>query len=98
MKTLLCAVLPITFLAACASIESSTGNATGQNAVSPIMFCWKDRLQAEGSDLVCNWAGSAAAACKETFSSKLGKSAIASGPTDAKRCDNGQWLVQVATK
>ncbi|MBL0122464.1 MAG: hypothetical protein IPP88_06925 [Betaproteobacteria bacterium] len=88
----------IGLLASCASVETSTNGQSGQNPVSNAMYCWKSRLNSEGSDLVCNWANSAYEACKETMSSKLDKSSLVSEPVNAKRCDNGQWLVQVARR
>jgi len=99
MKKLVCiAAVSMTLLSACATIETSVNGASGQAASSGAMYCWKDRLQTSDSELYCNWASSTAEACKETKGSGVAKSAIASGPADAKRCDNGQWLVQVTKK
>jgi uncharacterized protein YceK len=100
MKKLVCvAAVAVSLLSACATVETSVnGASSGQVASSDAMYCWKDRLQTSDSELYCNWASSAAEACKETKGSGIAKSAIASGPTDARRCDHGQWLVQVTKK
>ena len=71
-------------------------SATGTAPAS--FYCWKARLHTSGNELVCNWADTRSEACRETNLSRLSKDAIAAEPVTAKRCDNGQWLVQVSRK
>ena len=95
MKKLLCAaVVPVFFLASCASVQTATSGASTFSS----LYCWKDRLLTEGDNLTCNWAPSTTEACKETTRTNVSKNAIAGRPVDAKRCDNGQWLVHVTKK
>ena len=101
MKKLLCAaVAPVFFLASCASVQTATNgaSASGVASTSNSLYCWKDRLLTEGDNLTCNWAASTTEACKETTRTNVSKNAIVGGPVDAKRCDNGQWLVHVTKK
>lgn len=96
MKQSLCmAAATLGFLAGCASVETSMSGTPAQNAAPGSIYCWKGRLNSDGNGLVCNWANSANQACHETMSSRLDKASLASEPARAKRCDNGQWLVQV---
>jgi hypothetical protein len=62
-------------------------------------FCWKERLNTAGDALVCNWESSVGDACRAArLTTPLAKGSVATGPKDAGRCTNGQWLVQVTTK
>lgn len=94
-KTLLLAA-PFVFLAACAG----TGN--GANvAAAPTggaQYCKKDRLATEGDNLVCTWSATISDACENTNLTMVKKSSVSSGPANAGRCHNGQWLVSVQTK
>ena len=92
------AATPIVLLSACASIQTSTEGASATGTTSASHYCWKDRLHTSGNDLVCNWADTRSEACRETSLSRLSKDALATEPAAAKRCDNGQWLVQVTRK
>ena len=92
------AAASMVLLSACATVETSVNGASSQAASSDTMYCWKERLQTSNSELFCNWASSTAEACKDGKGSVITTSAIATGPTDAKRCDHGQWLVQVTKK
>ena len=80
------------------SAAGPTVAATDSSPASKSLFCWKSKLYVAGDDLVCNWADSAAEACKGNPTSNVSKVAVANEPTDAKRCENGQWLVQVGRK
>ena len=97
MKTLV--VVTALALAACASAEkSSNGNGTSVHAKAGTYYCWRERLSTQGETLTCNWEDNASDACRSHYRTPIAKSAIALGPADAKRCDNGQWLVMVTTK
>ena len=88
-------------LAACASVDkpATNGNgATAQSAAGLAKYCWKERLSTQGDALVCNWESNTHDACRATYDTSIPKSAVSSGPTDVKRCENGQWLVQVTMK
>ena len=91
------AAISITTLAACAPAEVRNG-ATAQAAGPGAQYCAKNRLATQGEKLTCNWAASKADACRFQNLASLDKAAVASEPTSAGRCDNGEWLVQVTTK
>jgi hypothetical protein len=95
-KLLVVAVFLIVPLAGCATADRS--GARAQTMAAGTYFCWKGKLTSEGEALVCNWEGSTSDACKSSYTSSLAKGAIATGPKDAGRCANGQWLVEVTTK
>ena len=89
---------PLLMLAACAA---PGGGATHVAAAAPAagtQFCKKDRLASEGDSLSCNWSPTFADACENTNLATVKKSAITSGPGNAGRCGNGQWLVSVTTR
>ena len=90
------AAAPLILLSLCTSIS-----ATAQSAAAPAsatLYCWKDKLYPAGNDLVCNWADNARDACRGGPVTNISKDAIKSDPTSVKRCDNGEWLVQVTKK
>ena len=62
-------------------------------------YCHMERLYTAGNDLVCNWAPTAAEACRDnTVTSRLAQSSVSEAPKKASRCASGEWLVQVTTK
>jgi hypothetical protein len=81
-------------LAACGSVPTAPAGAAKQAS----LYCWKDRLATEGDALACNWEASAREACRSTYTTRVGREGIASGPVDAGRCDSGVWLVSVTTR
>ena len=99
MKTTL-ALAAALLLSACASVQKSPAAAPGMNASSgaSTYYCWKDRLATEGDNLVCNWETNVTAACRSDGVVSLSKASIARGPVDARRCENGQWLVSATMK
>ena len=88
---------PLVALASCAGgPQASSGDAyTGSSGAQ---YCKRDRLTTQGDKLACPWAATFAQACENTNLSTLAKDAVASGPTNAGRCANGQWMVTVTTK
>jgi hypothetical protein len=99
MKKLLCiAVVPLVLSAGAPPPGAGASWGAARPAAGGTQFCWKEKLATEGDTLVCNWQASSADACKSTHSSALARASIVSGPTDARRCANGQWLVQVTTR
>jgi hypothetical protein len=98
MNKLLCiAAVPLA-LAGCATPQGNGADATTARAAGNTQYCWKEKLATQGDNLVCNWGASVADACNSTHSSTLSRASVVSGPTNAKRCENGQWLVQVTTR
>ena len=97
-KVLALAVAPMFLAAACAGGPSASVASTSAAAPAGAQYCKKDRLATEGDALVCNWSASMAEACASNYSSSVSKGAVRSGPQDASRCANGQWLVSVTTK
>jgi hypothetical protein len=85
-------------LAACAAVDTPATIATAASPSATAYYCWKDRLITEGDALLCNWEANARDACYSSGRTPLSKSAIVSGPSEVKRCDNGQWLVKVTTQ
>jgi hypothetical protein len=62
-------------------------------------FCAKERLYTANGAMVCNWAPTAADACRDNSpSSSIALAAVTGAPVDSRRCESGQWLVQVAMK
>ena len=91
------AAASIICMSAFASVGAAT-SATAQATSSPSLYCWKSKLYSSGDNLVCNWAATTTEACKGNPTSELGKSTIATEPTDVRRCENGQQLVQATKK
>jgi hypothetical protein len=87
-------------LAACASVDKPASSTVAQAtpASGKALYCWKEKLDAKGDTLTCNWENNVNDACRSYNNSPLSKAQIASGPTDVRRCDNGQWLVMVTTR
>lgn len=87
-------------LSACAGVQTSQGGAapSATAAGSGTMYCWKRSLEDSGGNLLCNWEASTRDACKSMAQTTVSKGAVASGPRDAGRCENGEWLVSVTTK
>lgn len=83
-------------LAACGTINKPAATAAAPTAGT--YYCWKDKLAAEGDNLSCNWERDRAVACESTFPVTINKSRVSAGPTDAGRCNNGQWLVMVTMR
>jgi hypothetical protein len=86
-------------LSACATAETpARGAVANGSAGEATYYCWKNRLATSGDSLVCNWEKSFADACRSTYDMPMPASAVASGPSNAGRCENGQWLVKVTTR
>jgi hypothetical protein len=85
-------------LAACASANKPASNAPGASVQSGTYYCWRDKLSTEGDSLVCNWESQRSAACDSSYPVTIKRGQVAVGPTDAGRCNNGQWLVMVTTR
>ncbi len=97
MKNTRCiAILPILFLWGCASIGAAGRDAPPSGNTT--YYCWKETLGTRSDALVCNWETSRTDACRLRNTSMLARDTIASGPVDAGRCDNGQWLLKVTTR
>jgi hypothetical protein len=99
-RALRIAALPAFLLAACATPQMSTNGAPAArtDAAAASQYCWKSKLSESGDSYLCNWDGNRKDACRNTYSTPMAKGAVASGPKDAGRCENGEWLVQVTTK
>lgn len=98
--TLFVTAASVLILSACAGVQTSQGSAPTATAAagSGTMYCWKRSLEESGGTLLCNWEASTRDACKSLAQTPLAKGSVASGPRDAGRCDNGEWLVAVSTK
>ena len=93
----------LTLAAAAAALAAGcAGNPPARTAAASAdkgtLYCWKERLVAEGDSLACNWEASAGDACRSSGLTSIKRSAVASGPRDATLCNNGQWLVAVTTR
>lgn len=97
--TLFVTAASVLILSACAGMQGSNGAPhASPSAATGTMYCWKRSLEEAGSTLVCNWEATTRDACKSIAQVPLSKATVASGPRDAGRCDNGEWLVAVSTK
>jgi hypothetical protein len=98
--TLFVTAASVLILSACAGVQTSQGGAPAATATggSGTMYCWKRSLEESGGTLLCNWEASTRDACKSIAQVRLAKGSVASGPRDAGRCDNGEWLVAISTK
>ena len=83
-------------LASCAAVDKPAPQVA--KASSGTYFCWRDRLHTQGDELMCNWESDKREACIATHASPMRRANVASGPTEAGRCENGQWLVQITTR
>ena len=97
MKTML-ALTATLVLAACATPDKPATVASTAQPVAGKYFCWRERLVTEGDKLICNWDTNASDACNSMTRTPLDRRSIATGPQNVKRCDNGQWLVEVTTR
>ena len=96
MKAVL-AVAGALVLAACANVNKPTTSAAGP-VQAGTYYCWKDKLATEGDKLLCNWERDRRTACDASFAVTIERTRVSTGPTDAGRCNNGQWLVMVTTR
>ncbi|NJR71932.1 MAG: hypothetical protein HC782_02065 [Gammaproteobacteria bacterium] len=97
--TSICALGFMVLLGACATSESTQRPAEVTATTTGTKFCHKERLYTANNQFVCNWAATAADACRDvTPSSGIAETAVASAPQNARRCESGQWLVQVTMK
>jgi hypothetical protein len=94
MKNALCAVALAAFTAGCATPQASVGTAGATASNVTAYYCAKDRLNANGAVLECNWHATIDEACALTKSSVLERASLASDPQPAGRCNSGQWLVK----
>ena len=81
-------------LAAGCAATPPAPTAANASAGKAAYYCWKDRLAAEGANLVCNWEASVAEACRSNGTATSTRSASVA-PKPAGMCNNGQWLVMV---
>ena len=58
----------------------------------------KNRLNDDGSNLVCNWESSPRDACESNAVVSLAKSNVSGTPQSSRHCENGQWLVTVTSR
>jgi hypothetical protein len=86
-------------LTGCAAVQKPAATAAvGASAQAGTYYCWRDKLAADGDNLVCNWDQDRRNACETTYPVTINRGRVSSGPTDAGRCDNGQWLVMVTMR
>jgi hypothetical protein len=85
-------------LAACAAANKPAATATAASVQAGTYYCWRDKLANDGDNLVCNWERERQVACDASYAVPINRSRVAVGPTDAGRCNNGQWLVMVTTR
>jgi hypothetical protein len=86
-------------LAGCAGMQPQTSLA-GSTASTPgsgAHYCWQERLNDLGPDLVCNWS-TLSDACSAKDLVSLPKTSVVGEPRKTHRCENGQWLVMVNSR
>ncbi len=87
-------------LAGCAGMQTkpaAIASATS-TAKSGTYYCWQDRLDDLGPDLICNWEHSLSDACSAKDLVSLPKANVADVRKKTHRCENGQWLVTVKAR
>jgi hypothetical protein len=92
--TFAAAAASILALAGCADMQAQPA-ATAKTASAGTYYCWRERLNDLGPNLVCNWDPSPSAACSAKDDVSLPKANVADVPKRTHRCENGQWLVMV---
>ena len=92
------AATSIVLLSLCASVQAATEEKPAQSPAGTELYCWKNKLYPAGNDLVCNWSDNTRDACRGGKVSNVSKDSIVAEPANIKRCDNGEWLVQVTRK
>ena len=87
-------------VSACATSggKPAATSAASQQVSAGTYYCWRDKLVTDGDTLVCNWEKDRMNACEVAFPVTIKRSAVSVGPSDAGRCNNGQWLVVVTTR
>jgi len=98
MKNTLCALALAAITAGCATPQASIGTTHPTASNVPAYYCAKDRLNANGALLECNWQATIDEACTLTKSSALERASLASDPQPAGRCNSGQWLVKATPR
>ena len=101
MKSLVIVTIFAAPLAATLVVSSAMANpsTTSKADTAATKYCHQERLYTAGTDLVCNWAPTAAEACRDnTVTSRVAQSSVSEAPKKASRCASGEWLVQVTTK
>jgi hypothetical protein len=97
MKTVL-ALVGALVVAGCATAGKPAATTSSTLAKAGTYYCWRDKLATEGENLVCNWESERHDACESSFAVPIKRSSVSVGPSDAGRCNNGQWLVMVTTR
>ncbi|HEX7557578.1 MAG TPA: hypothetical protein VF386_00190 [Usitatibacter sp.] len=85
-------------LAGCAGAPALLKPQPTTVAASGAYYCWKNRLNDDGSNLVCNWESSPRDACESNAVVSLAKSNVSGTPQSSRHCENGQWLVTVTSR
>jgi hypothetical protein len=89
----------IAIVTGCAGVQTSTGGGgAAATARATSYYCAKERLNAVGDRLECNWQPTAEEACRFQNSSVLQRSAMSGDPQSGGRCSTGQWLVMVTPR
>jgi len=97
-KALILAAPLLVLAAACTSTGGTHAQVAAAAPAGGAQYCKKDRLMTEAGGLTCSWSPTIGDACENNNLTTLGASSVASGPSNAGRCGNGQWLVSVTTK
>ena len=94
MRNTLCAAVVAVIVAACAAPQASLGHGDSAPSSASAYYCAKDRLNANGARLECNWQPTIDEACSQTKSSVLDRASLSADPQPAGRCSSGVWLVK----
>jgi len=98
MKIILAATACLFALAGCAGTPTLLKPQATTVAASGAYYCWKNKLNDDGSNLVCNWESSPRDACESNAVVSLAKSNVSGTPQSSRHCENGQWLVTVTSR
>jgi len=85
-------------LAGCSGMPSALNPQPDAITAGGTYYCWQERLNERGANLVCNWQRVQRDACDSHDLSSIAKASAAGEPRKVHRCENGQWLVAVTTR
>jgi hypothetical protein len=85
-------------LAGCSGMPNAFNPQPAAITAGGTYYCWQERLNDAGPNLVCNWQRSQADACNAQDLSSIAKASAAGEARKTHRCENGQWLVAVTTR
>lgn len=95
-RTMLLVPMCVATFTACAPIAKSDGD---NNVIAAgTYYCSQTRLQQNDGALTCNWSETMNAGCHASQARRIATDTVSTGPSRARRCENGEWLVEVTKR